>query len=174
MTCHDSEWGVPSNDNDHLFEMLILEGAQAGLSWRTILKKRAAYREAYDGFDPECVARFGRRKQAQLLENPGIVRNHLKIAASIDTARAVLDIRSEHGSLAGLVRAFVDGRTLQNRRENWRDIPAQTDGSRALGKALKLHGCRFVGPTICYAFMQAVGMVNVHVTGCYRQRQLAR
>jgi DNA-3-methyladenine glycosylase I len=171
---HDSEWGVPSHDDVHLFEMLILEGAQAGLSWRTILNKRPAYRDAYEGFDPERVARFGRRKQAQLLENPGIVRNRLKIAASIDTARAVLDIRSEHGSLAGFVWTFVDGRTLQNRREDWRDIPAQTDESRALSKALKLHGCRFVGPTICYAFMQAVGMVNDHVTGCYRQRQLAR
>ena len=118
------------------------------------------------------MARYGRRKQAQLLENTGIVRNRLKIAASIDTARAVLDIRSEYGSLAGFVWAYVDGRTLQNRRENWRDIPARTDESRAPSKALKLHGCRFWGPTICYAFMQAVCMVNDRVTGCYASGSL--
>ena len=173
MAYHDSEWGVASHDDIHLFEMLILEGAQAGLSWRTILNKRAAYRAAYEGFDPERVARFGKRKQAQLLANTGIVRNRLKIAASIDTARAVLDIRAEYGSLAGFVWGFVDGRTLQNCRENWRDIPAMTDESRALSKALRQHGCRFVGPTICYAFMQAVGMVNDHEIHCFRYRQLA-
>jgi len=173
MAYHDNEWGVPSHDDIHLFEMLILEGAQAGLSWRTILNKRAAYRSAYAGFEPETVARFGRREQARLLANPGIVRNRLKIAASIDTARAVLDIRSEHGSLAAFVWDFVGDRTLQNRRENCRDIPVETRESRALSKALKQYGCRFVGPTICYAFMQAVGMVNDHETGCYRHRQLA-
>ncbi len=174
MAYHDNEWGVPSHDDIHLFEMLILEGAQAGLSWRTILNKRAAYRSAYAGFEPETVARFGRREQARLLANPGIVRNRLKIAASIDTARAVLDIRSEYGSLAAFVWDFVGDRTLQNRRENCRDIPVETRESRALSKALKQYGCRFVGPTICYAFMQAVGMVNDHETGCYRHRQLAR
>ncbi len=174
MAYHDNEWGVPSHDDIHLFEMLILEGAQAGLSWRTILNKRAAYRSAYAGFEPETVARFGRREQARLLANPGIVRNRLKIAASIDTARAVLDIRSEYGSLAAFVWDFVGDRTLQNRWENCRDIPVETRESRALSKALKQYGCRFVGPTICYAFMQAVGMVNDHETGCYRHRQLAR
>jgi DNA-3-methyladenine glycosylase I len=174
MAYHDNEWGVPSHDDTHLFEMLILEGAQAGLSWRTILNKRAAYRAAYAGFEPETVARFGRREQAGLLANPGIVRNRLKIAASIDTARAVLDIRSEYGSLAGFVWGFVEDRPRQNRWENWRDIPVETGESRALSKALKQYGCRFVGPTICYAFMQAVGMVNDHETGCYRHRQLAR
>jgi len=171
MAYHDSEWGVPSHDDSHLFEMLVLEGAQAGLSWRTILNKRAAYRIAYEGFDPERVARFGKRRQAQLLANPGIVRNRLKIAASIDMARAVLDIQSEYGSLAGFVWGFVDGRTVQNRWRDWRDIPVENDASRALGKALKQRGCRFVGPTICYAFMQAVGMVNDHETGCYRHRE---
>lgn len=170
---HDSEWGVPSHDDTHLFEMLVLEGAQAGLSWRTILNKRAAYRLAYDGFDPERVARYGRRQQARLLENPGIVRNRLKIAASVDNARAVLDIRAEYGSLAGFLWRFVDGQPQQNHWRDWRELPAQTPESRALSKALKQYGCRFVGPTICYAFMQAVGMVNDHETGCFRHRQLA-
>ena len=173
MVYHDSEWGVPSHDDIHLFEMLILEGAQAGLSWRTILNRRAAYRLAYDGFDPERVARYGKRRQAALLANPGIVRNRLKIEASIDTARAMLDIRSQYGSLDGFFWGFVDGRTLQNRWSGRHDIPAETRESRAMSKALRQHGCRFAGPTICYAFMQAVGMVNDHETRCYRHRQLA-
>jgi len=171
---HDTEWGVPSFDDNHLFEMLILEGAQAGLSWTTILKKRATYRAAYAGFDPARVARFDKRKQTRLLADPGIVRNRLKVAASIDNARAFVDIQSEYGSFADFIWAFVDGRPIQSSWRSLAQIPAQTGLSCEISKALKRRRFRFVGPTIIYAFMQAVGMVNDHETGCFRYRALAR
>lgn len=171
---HDTEWGVPSHDDTHLFEMLILEGAQAGLSWTTILKKREAYREAYEGFDPARVAAFTARRQAQLLKNPGIVRNRLKVEAARKNARAVLEIQDEYGSLADYLWGFVDGKVIQNRWHDVQQIPAQTPLSEQMSKQLRKRGFSFVGPTICYAFMQAVGMVNDHVTGCFRHAALAQ
>jgi DNA-3-methyladenine glycosylase I len=171
---HDTEWGVPSHDDMHLFEMLILEGAQAGLSWTTILKKREAYREAYEGFDPQRVAGFTRRRQAQLLKNPGIVRNRLKVEAARNNACAVLRVQDEHGSLADYLWRFVDGEVIQNHWRDMQQIPAQTPVSVEMSKQLRKQGFSFVGPTICYAFMQAVGMVNDHVTGCFRHAVLAK
>ena len=171
---HDTEWGVPSHDDTHLFEMLILEGAQAGLSWTTILKKREAYREAYEGFDPARVAAFTARRQAQLLKNPGIVRNRLKVEAARRNARAVLEIQDEYDSLADYLWGFVDGKVIQNRWHDVQQIPAQTPLSEQMSKQLRKRGFSFVGPTICYAFMQAVGMVNDHVTGCFRHAALAK
>ena len=171
---HDTEWGVPSHDDTHLFEMLILEGAQAGLSWTTILKKREAYREAYEGFDPARVAAFTARRQAQLLNNPGIVRNRLKVEAARKNARAVLEIQDEYGSLADYLWGFVDGMVIQNHWHDVQQIPAQTPLSEQMSKQLRKRGFSFVGPTICYAFMQAVGMVNDHVTGCFRHAALAQ
>lgn len=171
---HDTEWGVPSHDDTHLFEMLVLEGAQAGLSWTTILKKREAYREAYEGFDPARVAAFTSRRQAQLLNNPGIVRNRLKVEAARNNARAVLKVQDEFGSLADYLWGFVDGEVIQNRWRDVQQVPAQTPVSVAMSKQLRKRGFSFVGPTICYAFMQAVGMVNDHVTGCFRHATLAQ
>ena len=171
---HDTEWGVPSHDDRRLFELLILEGAQAGLSWTIILKKREAYREAYEGFDPARVAAFTARRQAQLLNNPGIVRNRLKVEAARKNARAVLEIQDEYGSLADYLWGFVDGKVIQNRWHDVQQIPAQTPLSEQMSKQLRKRGFSFVGPTICYAFMQAVGMVNDHVTGCFRHAALAQ
>ena len=171
---HDEEWGVPVHDDRLLFEFLILEGAQAGLSWLTILRKRAAYRAAFADFDAATVARFGARDVRRLLADAGIVRNRLKVGASIDNARAVLKVREAHGSLDRYLWSFVDGRPVQNRWTTLRQVPAETDASRAMSKALRADGFRFVGPTICYAFMQAVGMVNDHLTTCFRHPQLAR
>ena len=171
---HDTEWGVPSRDDRHLFEMLILEGAQAGLSWTTILRKRVAYQEAYEGFDPARVAAFTARRQAQLLNNPGIVRNRLKVEAARKNARAVLEIQDEYGSLADYLWGFVDGMVIQNRWHDVQQIPAQTPLSEQMSKQLRKRGFSFVGPTICYAFMQAVGMVNDHVTGCFRHAALGQ
>ena len=165
---HDTEWGVPSHDDRHLFEMLILEGAQAGLSWSTILRKRAAYRKAFAGFDPAKVARFDARRRAALMRDPGIVRNRLKIDASVTNARQVLAVQEEHGSLAAYLWQFVGGRPIVNRWTTRDRVPAETAESRALSRALLQRGFRFVGPTICYAFMQATGMVNDHVTTCFR------
>jgi len=165
---HDTEWGVPSRDDRHLFEMLILEGAQAGLSWSTILKKRENYRKAFAGFDPVKVARFDARRRAALMRNPGIVRNRLKIEATVANARQVLAVQDEHGSLAAYLWQFVDGKPIVNRWTTRDRVPAETAESRAMSKALLQHGFRFVGPTICYAFMQATGMVNDHVTTCFR------
>ncbi|HKX06184.1 MAG TPA: DNA-3-methyladenine glycosylase I [Methylomirabilota bacterium] len=165
---HDTEWGVPSRDDRHLFEMLILEGAQAGLSWSTILRKRENYRKAFAGFDPTKVARFDARKRAALMRDPGIVRNRLKIEATVENARQVLAVRAEHGSLAAYLWQFVDGRPIVNRWTTRDRVPAETAESRAMSKALLQRGFRFVGPTICYAFMQATGMVNDHVTTCFR------
>ena len=165
---HDTEWGVPSRDDRHLFEMLILEGAQAGLSWSTILRKREKYRKAFAGFDPIKVARFDARKRAALMRDPGIVRNRLKIEATVANARQVLAVQEEHGSLAAYLWHFVDGRPVVNAWTAIGQVPAETAASRAMSKALIKRGFRFVGPTICYAFMQATGMVNDHVTTCFR------
>ena len=170
---HDKEWGVASTDDEHLFEMLILEGAQAGLSWSTILKKRDSYRQAYYGFDPERVARFTKRSVERLLGDPGIVRNRLKVNASIQNAKAYLEIQEEYGSFSEYIWDFVDGEPVVNRWRHLQDIPAETPESQAMSKALKTRGFKFVGPTICYAFMQSVGMVNDHEISCFRHSQLA-
>jgi DNA-3-methyladenine glycosylase I len=170
---HDTEWGVPSHDDRHLFEMLILEGAQAGLSWSTILAKRDSYREAFDNFDVERIARYTPRKVAQLLANPGIVRNRLKIAATIQNAKACIAAVEELGSLDALLWSFVDHKPIQNRRRGMKDVPARTPEADAMSKDLLRRGFRFVGPTICYAFMQAVGMVNDHLTSCFRHREIS-
>ncbi len=165
---HDSEWGVPSHDDRHLFEMLILEGAQAGLSWSTILRKRENYRTAFVRFDPAKVARFDGRKRAALMRDAGIVRNRQKIEATVVNARQVLAVRDEHGSLAAYLWQFVGGEPIRNAWTSLGQVPAETAESRAMSKALVKRGFRFVGPTICYAFMQATGMVNDHITTCFR------
>ena len=170
---HDREWGVPVHDDRLHFEFLVLEGAQAGLSWETILNKRAHYRKVYDRFDPARVARYGPEKVAALLDDAGIVRNRLKVAASIDNARAFLAVQREHGSFDRYVWGFTGGRTIQNRWRTLEEIPASTPEAEAMSKSLKKLGFRFVGPTICYAFMQAIGMVNDHVTGCPRHKELS-
>jgi DNA-3-methyladenine glycosylase I len=165
---HDTEWGVPSRDDRHLFEMLVLEGAQAGLSWSTILRKRENYRKAFAGFDPAKVARFDGRRRAALMRDAGIVRNRQKIEATVGNARQVLAVQEEFGSLAGYLWQFVDGVPIRNRWKAGGQVPAQTAESLAMSKALVKRGFRFVGPTICYAFMQATGMVNDHITTCFR------
>jgi len=170
---HDEEWGVPLHDDRRLFEFLILEGAQAGLSWITILRKREHYREAFAGFDPERVARFNSRKLASLMEDPGIVRNRLKIESAKSNARAFLEVQAEFSSFGDYLWRFVDGAPIQNRWRSLTDIPARTDLSDALSRDLKQRGFRFVGSTICYAFMQAVGMVNDHVVKCFRHQELS-
>ena len=167
---HDEEWGVPSHDDRHLFEMLILEGAQAGLAWITILKKREHYRVAFDQFDAEKVARYSLLKIERLLADPGIVRNRAKVGAAVLNARAVLGIREAHGSLDAFLWQFAGGKPAQNRWHSYRDAPVRTPGSEAMSRALLALGCKFVGPTICYAFMQATGMVNDHETACHRHR----
>lgn len=166
---HDNEWGRPVHDDVRLFEMLTLEGAQAGLSWETILRKREGYRAAFRGFDPAAVARFNERSVARLMQDPGIVRNRLKIESTIANAKAVLRAQREEGSLDALLWSFTGGRTLDARPGATADLPAQTAESKAMSKDLKNRGFRFVGPTVCYAFMQAVGMVNDHVAGCFRR-----
>ena len=171
---HDDEWGVPAHDDRHLFEMLILEGAQAGLSWSTILKKRGAYREAFDRFDPEKVARYTPKRIEKLLGNPGIVRNRLKVESAVRNARAFLAVVDEFGSFDRYIWSFVDGRPVQNEWRGLREIPPKTLQSDAMSKDLKKKGFNFVGSTICYAFMQSVGMVNDHVVDCYRYREVAR
>jgi DNA-3-methyladenine glycosylase I len=165
---HDTEWGVPSRDDRHLFEMLVLEGAQAGLSWSTILRKRENYRRAFAGFDPARVARFDARRRAALVRDPGIVRNRLKIDATVTNARQVLAVQQEHGTLAAYLWQFVDGRPVRNAWTKMGQVPAETAQSRAMSRALLARGFRFVGPTICYAFMQATGMVDDHITTCFR------
>ena len=170
---HDEEWGVPVHDDRKLFEFLILEGAQAGLSWSTILKKRESYREAFEGFDPARVARLDARRRAALMKNPGIVRNRLKIESAVTNARALLAVQDELGSFDRYVWGFVGGAPIQNRRRSLRDVPASTPESDRLSKDLKKRGFRFVGGTIMYAFMQAVGMVNDHETACHRYKELA-
>jgi DNA-3-methyladenine glycosylase I len=170
---HDKEWGVPVHNDRRLFEFLVLEGAQAGLSWSTILKKRSNYRKAFLRFDPARVARFDRRRRARLLLDSGIVRNRLKIDSAIANAAHLLELKREFGSFSRYVWSFVGGRPIQNRRRSLRDVPAQTRESEALSRDLVRRGFRFVGPTIMYAFMQAVGMVNDHATQCFRYRELA-
>lgn len=170
---HDREWGVPVHDDRMLFEFLILEGAQAGLSWDTILAKRENYRRAFDAFDPRKVARYDAAKRRTLLANAGIVRNRLKIDAAVSNARCYLALQSECGSFARYVWGFVDGQPLQGRRHRPSEVPSRNEVSDALSKDLKRRGFRFVGSTIMYAFMQAVGMVNDHTTDCYRYQELA-
>ena len=165
---HDEEWGVPLRDERRLFEFLILEGAQAGLSWELILRKRDAYRQAFDNFDPAAVADYDDVKVAELLANPGIVRNRLKVAAAIGNARAFLDAQRDFGSFGAYVWGFVDGSPVRNAWPSLEDVPASTPQSQAMSKDMRRRGFRFVGPTICYAFMQATGMVNDHITGCFR------
>lgn len=169
---HDEEWGVPSHDDRLLFEMLTLEGAQAGLSWSTILHKREGYRRAFAGFDPAKVARFDRRKVERLMIDPSIVRNRAKIESTVSNARAALDVQREHGTLEAYLWSFVGGKPRTNRWSSLSGVPAETDESKAMSKALKARGFRFVGPTICYAFMQATGMVNDHEVRCFRYREV--
>jgi DNA-3-methyladenine glycosylase I len=171
---HDTEWGVPSHDDRHLFEMIILEGAQAGLSWATILNRREGYREAYGNFDPAAVARYDDRKKARLLANPGIIRNRLKVEASVLNARAFLAVQAEFGSFDRYLWPFVDGRPMQSNLTSHTGIPASTPESDALSKDLKKRGFKFVGTTICYAFMQATGMVNDHLVSCPRHAVCAK
>jgi DNA-3-methyladenine glycosylase I len=171
---HDEEWGVPVHDDRKLFEMLILEGAQAGLSWITILKKRENYRKAFDRFSASKIAGYDARKKRELLSDAGIVRNRLKIEATISNAKAFLEIQKEFGSFDSYIWQFVGGKPRTNRRASLKDIPPKTPESDAMSKDLKLRGFRFVGSTICYAFMQAVGMVNDHITPCFRRTQLSR
>ena len=165
---HDREWGVPSRDPRHLFEMLVLEGAQAGLSWSTILAKRDHYRRAYDGFNPERVARWDARKRRALMADAGIVRNRLKIEAAQANALAVLSLAERNEDFVELLWSFTGGKPVRNAWKTMRQIPAETDASRAMSRALKARGFRFVGPTICYAFMQATGMVDDHLVDCFR------
>jgi DNA-3-methyladenine glycosylase I len=165
---HDEEWGVPSHDDRHLFELLTLEGAQAGLSWSTILHKREGYRRAFADFDPQVVASFTSKHVERLLADPGIVRNRLKVESTIANARCVLDVQGSHGTFDVYLWSFVDGEPIVGRWKRLSELPAETDLSRALSKDLKRRGFRFVGPTICYAFMQSVGMVDDHTVDCFR------
>jgi DNA-3-methyladenine glycosylase I len=165
---HDAEWGVPLHDDRGLFEFLILEGAQAGLSWSTILRKRDAYRAAFDGFDPRAVAQYDEARLAVLLANEGIVRNRLKIRAAVENAKAFLEVQKEAGSFDAFIWNFSGGRPLRNRWRRLDQLPARTERSDAMSKDLQKRGFRFVGSTICYAFMQATGMVNDHLVGCFR------
>jgi DNA-3-methyladenine glycosylase I len=167
---HDEEWGVPSHDDPHLFEMLTLEGAQAGLSWSTILRKREGYRKAFANFDAEQVARFTKRDVERLLADPGIVRNRLKVESTVNNARRVLELES----LSEYLWSFVDGKPIVGRWKTVGELPAETEESRAMSKDLKKKGFRFVGPTVCYAFMQATGLVDDHVVDCFRRSELER
>lgn len=169
---HDNEWGVPVYDDRILFEMLVLEGAQAGLSWLTILKKRGNYQRAFHRFDPERIARYGDREIARLMQDSGIVRNRLKIESVIRNAQGYIQICSEHDSFSNYLWAFVDGTPIINHWKTLAGVPARTPASEVMSKELKKRGFNFVGPTICYAFMQAVGMVNDHTTDCFRYQQL--
>lgn len=173
VSYHDEEWGVPERDDRALYEKLILDGAQAGLSWLTILKRRDGYRRAFEGLDPERVARYGDAEVKRLLEDPGIIRNRQKVHSAIGNARAFLDLVEETGSFSDYLWGFVDGRPVVNRFRSLAEIPASTPVSERLSKDLKKRGFSFVGPTIVYAFMQAVGMVNDHVVDCFRHAPLA-
>jgi DNA-3-methyladenine glycosylase I len=171
---HDEEWGVPVHDERTWFEFLILEGAQAGLSWDTVLRKRARYREVFDGFDAEKVARFDKKKVRELLRDPGIIRNRLKVDATISNAQAFLEVQKEFGSFDAYVWRFVGGQAKQNAWKSHHRIPARTPESDALSKDLQKRGLRFVGSTICYALMQATGMVNDHLVSCFRYQDLLK
>lgn len=168
---HDQEWGVPLHDDDKLFELLTLEGAQAGLSWLTVLRRRQHYRKAFLGFDPAKAALFGPQEIASLLDNPGLIRNRGKLEATVGNARAILKIQAEHGSFNRFIWRFA-GQPLHNAWETIEQVPAQSSQSQAMSKELKKRGFKFVGPTICYAFMQASGMVNDHLVSCYRYEEL--
>jgi len=170
---HDQEWGVPVHDDHRLFEFVILEGAQAGLSWDTILKKRARYREVFDQFDPAKVARYDKKKIRELLRDAGIIRNRLKIDSTITNARAFLEVQKEFGSFDAYIWRFVGGQPRQNARKTHKSVPAKTPESDAMSKDLQKRGFRFVGSTICYAFMQATGMVNDHLVACFRHKELS-
>jgi DNA-3-methyladenine glycosylase I len=170
---HDEEWGVPLHDDQKHFEFIILDGAQAGLSWDTILKKRENYREAYDQFDPEIVAKYGKRKISQLLKNEGIVRNKLKVNGSVKNAQAFLEVQEEFGSFTNYIWRFVDGKPRVNKWRTLKQIPATTPQSDAMSKDLKSRGFTFVGSTICYAYMQAAGLVNDHVVTCFRYKEVS-
>ncbi|TCO79572.1 DNA-3-methyladenine glycosylase I [Plasticicumulans lactativorans] len=170
---HDGEWGVPLRDDTRLFELLVLEGAQAGLSWYTVLKKRPAYREAFAGFDPQRVATFGAAEIDAMLGNAGLIRHRGKLEAAVGNARAVLELQAAHGSFSDWLWGFVDGRPLQNAWRSLAEVPAQTPASQALSRELMRRGCRFVGPTIAYAFMQAAGLVNDHTVDCFRHAEVA-
>ena len=169
---HDEQWGVPMHDDQELFEMLVLEGAQAGLSWSTILNKRENYRLAFEDFEIARVAAYGEQDVQRLLADPGIVRNKLKVRSAIRNARAVLEIQQEFGSLDAFLWGFVDGVPIQHAWNELRELPAQTPLSEAMSKALKQRGCNFVGPTICYALMQSIGMVNDHLVDCFRYEEV--
>ena len=171
---HDEEWGTPSHDDRHLFELLTLEGAQAGLSWLTILRKREGYTRAFADFDAEAVSRFAGRDVERLLGDPGIVRNRLKVESTVNNAQRVLELRAEFGSLDAYLWSFVDGEPIVGSWRSVREIPAETAESRALSKDLKKRGFRFVGPTVCYAFMQAVGLVDDHTIDCFRAQHVDR
>ena len=169
---HDDEWGVPERDDRALYELLTLEGAQAGLSWSTILRKREGYRRVFAGFDPAKVARFSPARVEKLLQDPGIVRNRLKVESTVENARRVLEVQEEPGGFSGLLWGFVDGEPLVGGWKSLAELPAETPLSKAMSKELKRRGFRFVGPTVCYAFMQAAGLVNDHTVGCFRYAQL--
>ena len=171
---HDEEWGVPQHDDSVLFEFLVLEGAQAGLSWSTILAKREAYRKAFSGFDAGKVARYKAEQIKRLLHDPGIVRNRLKIDSAVRNARALLEVKKEFGTFDRYIWQFAGGAPIKNSWNTGKQIPAETDESRAMSKDLKRRGFNFVGPTVCYAFMQAVGMVNDHLVSCFRYRQVGK
>lgn len=171
---HDREWGVPVHDDTVLFEFLVLEGAQAGLSWNTILRKRESYRQAFDDFDPRLVAEYDDRKVAELVANPGIIRNRLKIRSAIQNARAFLAVQEEFGSFDAYLWSFVGGRPKVNRWRTLEEIPTQTPEAEALSKDLRRRGFKFVGPTSCYAFMQSVGMVNDHTIDCFRHAEVGK
>lgn len=171
---HDTEWGVPVRDDRKLFEFLILEGAQAGLSWLTILRKREGYRKAFADFDVEKVARFAEARQAKLLQDPGIIRNRLKVAAAITNARAFLKVQKEFGTFSEYIWKFVDGKPIVNRLASMKDVPARTEVSDAISKDMKTRGFKFVGSTIIYAHMQATGMVNDHCVDCFRYKQVVK
>ncbi|MFZ0216009.1 MAG: DNA-3-methyladenine glycosylase I [Candidatus Dormiibacterota bacterium] len=174
LAYHDEEWGVPSRDERHLFEMLVLEGAQAGLSWRSILQRRDGYRHAFADFDPAAVASYDERRRRELLIDPGIIRNRAKIAAAVGNAQAFLRVAEEAGSFAAFLWSFVDGRPIDRRAQRLDDVPALDDRSTALSRALRQRGFRFVGPTICYSLMQSVGLVNDHLVDCFRHDQVSQ
>jgi len=169
---HDTQWGVPLHDDRRLFEFLILEGAQAGLSWITVLKKRENYRVAFEGFDPEKVARYDDARIGELIVNEGIIRNRLKIAAAIENARAFIKVQNEFGSFNAYIWQFVDGTPVRNQWKSMQQVPAQTTTSMQMSEELKKKGFKFVGPVICYAFMQAIGMVNDHLVDCFRYSEI--
>jgi DNA-3-methyladenine glycosylase I len=171
MKYHDEEWGIPVHDDHKLFEMLILEGAQAGLSWITVLKKRENYRKAFNNFDPEKISKYSDKKIAKLLENPGIIRNRLKVNSTVTNAKAFLAVKKEFGSFERYIWQFVNHKPIVNNFKSMKDIPAKTKLSDMMSKDLKKRGFKFIGSTICYAFMQAVGMVNDHTTACFRYKE---